>query len=127
MSSQKLSSRVNVSVTQEQHALLLELARLDPDTRSASAFLRRMLDEVTPLLRKSVPTIRAAAQELDSSREDLKAPLRDFLTGIDQGLEQLDLLSHLAEAAAAARSARSRAAARTHRAPAPARGPKADR
>jgi hypothetical protein len=79
---------VNVVVTQEQQALLLELARLDPDTRSASAFLRQMLDEVTPLLRKTVPMMRAAAEELDSSREGLRGPLRDFLAEV----QQMDLL-----------------------------------
>jgi hypothetical protein len=85
---QKLSPRVNVSVTEEQHALLLELARLDPDTRSASAFLRQMLDEVTPLLRKTVPMMRAAAEEMDSSREGLRGPLRDFIREV----QQMDLL-----------------------------------
>jgi hypothetical protein len=84
----KPSPRVNVVVTEEQQALLLELARLDPDTRSASGFLRQLLDEVTPLLRKTVPMMRAAAEELDSSREGLRGPLRDFLGQ----LEQMDLL-----------------------------------
>jgi hypothetical protein len=84
----KPSPRVNVVVTEEQQALLLELARLDPDTRSASGFLRQLLDEVTPLLRKTVPMMRAAAEELDSSREGLRGPLRDFLREV----EQMDLL-----------------------------------
>jgi hypothetical protein len=84
----KPSPRVNVVVTLEQQALLLELARLDPDTRSASGFLRQLLDEVTPLLRITVPMMRAAAEELDSSREGLRGPLRDFLGR----LEQMDLL-----------------------------------
>jgi hypothetical protein len=79
---------VNVTVTEEQQALLLELARLDPDTRSASGFLRQLLDEVTPLLRKTVPMMRAAAEELDSSREGLRGPLRDFLAEV----QQLDLI-----------------------------------
>lgn len=84
------SPRVNVVVTEEQHALLSELARLDPATRSASGFLRAMLDQVTPLLRKTVPMMRAAAEELDSNRERLREPLRDFI----RELEQLDLLDH---------------------------------
>jgi hypothetical protein len=92
---QKPSPRVNIVVTEEQHALLLEFARLDPDTRSASSFLRSLLDEVTPLLRKTVPMMRAAAEELDSSREKLREPLRDFLTEMDQ----LDLLDKSAPGA----------------------------
>ncbi len=88
MPQSKLSPRVNVTVTEEQQALLLELARLDPDTRSASGFLRQLLDEVTPLLRKTVPMMRAAAEELDSSREGLRGPLRDFLREV----QQMDLL-----------------------------------
>jgi hypothetical protein len=87
--------RVNVVVSHEQHALLYELARLDPDTRSASAFLRQLLDEVTPLLRKTVPMMKAAAEELDSSREGLRGPLRDFLREI----QQMDLLEHPAPGA----------------------------
>ena len=88
MPESKLSPRVNVTVTAEQQALLLELARLDPDTRSASGFLRQLLDEVTPLLRKTVPMMRAAAEELDSSREGLRGPLREFLAEV----QQMDLL-----------------------------------
>jgi hypothetical protein len=86
---------VNVVVTEEQRALLLELAHLDPDTRSASAFLRQMLDEVTPLLRKTVPMMRAAAEEMDSTREGLRGPLRDFIREV----QQMDLLDHAAPGA----------------------------
>jgi hypothetical protein len=91
----KSPPRVNVVVTLEQQALLLELARLDPDTRSASGFLRQLLDEVTPLLRKTVPMMRAAAEELDSSRESLRGPLRDFI----HEMQQLDLLERPAPGA----------------------------
>jgi hypothetical protein len=82
------SPRVNVVVTEEQHALLLELARLDPSVRSASAFLRTILDQVTPLLRKTVPLMRAASEELDANREALREPLREFL----REMQQHDLL-----------------------------------
>ena len=103
--------RVNVVVTDEQHALLLELAQLDPDTRSASAFLRHMLDEVTPLLRKTVPMMRAAAQELDSSREGLRAPLREFVRTV----QQMDLLDAPDGAPARSVSEDGRTARRTRR------------
>lgn len=80
--------RVNVVVTEEQHALLSELARLEREqgnrTASASGFLRQLLDQVTPLLRTTVPLMRAAAEELDSGREALRGPLRDFLAEMEQ-------------------------------------------
>lgn len=79
-----LSHRVNVTVTDEQHALLLELARIDPDTRSAAAFLRALLDRATPLLRKTVPLMRAAAEELDTNREELRGAVSQFLVELQQ-------------------------------------------
>lgn len=96
--------RVNIVVTKEQHALLSELAELDPTVRSASGFVRALLDQVTPLLRVTVPAMRAAAQELDSSRSQLKEPLQDFLAT----LQQLDLID--AAAPGAARTERSEGA-----------------
>jgi hypothetical protein len=80
---------VNIVVTPEQAALLKELALLDPSTRSASGFVRQLVDELTPLLRVMVPAMRAASQELDTSREALRGPLRDF----SDKLKQLDLLA----------------------------------
>lgn len=80
--------RVNVVVTEEQHALLLELARLDPTVRSAAAFLRAMLDQATPLLRKTVPMMRAAAEETDQARSQLRGLMGEFMAEMDQ----LDLL-----------------------------------
>ena len=79
--------RINVVVTEEQHALLLELAKLDPETRSASAFLRALLDRVTPLLRSVVPAMRMASQEMASNREEL----RGLLAEISSEMQQLDL------------------------------------
>lgn len=80
--------RVNVVVSEEQHALLSELARLDPDLRSASSFLRALLDRVTPLLRKTVPLMRAAAEELDTNRDELRGALASFM----EEMQQMDLL-----------------------------------
>jgi hypothetical protein len=79
--------RVNVTVTEEQHALLLELASLDPET-SASGYLRQLLDQVTPLLRVTVPMMRAAKEAHGDARQQLQQPLADFMAAI----EQLDLL-----------------------------------
>lgn len=59
--------RLNVTVTKEQHGLLLELARLNGG--SAAGYLRQMLDQATPLLRVTVPMMRAAAEEMEVTRE----------------------------------------------------------
>lgn len=75
--------RVNIVVTVEQYALLSELAELD-NRRSVAAIVRELVDQVTPLLRATVPAMRAAKQELDSSRESLKKPLADFLAAMEQ-------------------------------------------
>lgn len=80
--------RLNVTVTREQHALLLELASLDPSTPSAAGFLRELLDHVTPHLRATVPLMRAAKDAQGGAREQLREPLRALLTE----LGQLDLL-----------------------------------
>jgi hypothetical protein len=79
--------RVNVVVTKEQHALLLELASLEPGL-SASGFLRELLDRVTPHLRTTVQLMRTAAQETDSAR----AELREMLTQLAGLMQQQDLL-----------------------------------
>lgn len=108
----QLAPRVNVTVTEEQHALLLELARLDPETRSAASFLRQLLDQATPLLRKTVPMMRAAAEELDTGRTELRSTIREFLAE----LQQTDLLD---EPGAPARTGPQRSedrTGRTHRA-----------
>ena len=76
--------RVNVVVSEEQHRLLSELAALDPGTRSASSFVRQLLDQVTPLLRVTVPLMRTASEEMDSSRSQLREPMREFMAMVDQ-------------------------------------------
>lgn len=53
--------RVNVTVTEEQHRLLLDLA--EHAEMSASGFLRLLLDAATPLLRVAVPEMRDIAEE----------------------------------------------------------------
>ena len=84
--------RVNIVVTPEQAALLKELASLDPSTRSPAGLVRQLVDQVTPLLRKTVPLLRAASEEFHSNREALRVPAREFL----DELRQLDLLDETA-------------------------------
>lgn len=85
----KQPPRVNVVVTPEQHALLLEFAKLDPSTRSASSFMRDLLDRVTPLLRELVPVMRLASREKEQAGEQVRGAI-DLLT---QQLKQLDMLA----------------------------------
>lgn len=81
--------RVNVTVTEEQHALLLELAALNGG--SAAGYLRQMLDQATPLLRAVLPAIRSATEEMNTAQDSLNTILR---AAQEAGLrvEQPDLL-----------------------------------
>ena len=101
-----LLPRVNVTVTEEQHALLLELASLDPDTPSASGFLRQMLDRVTPLLRQTVPMMRAAKNAHGEARGELREALQSFFAEIQQ-LELLDEAPHAPPARSVSEDGRS--------------------
>lgn len=87
--------RVNVTVTEEQHALLLELARLNGG--SAAGLLRQMLDQATPLLRATVPALRMAAEEMNTTRAEAEAQLQEMfaaLRSVGVQTDQFDLLDH---------------------------------
>lgn len=110
------SPRINVTVTEEQHALLLELAELQGG--SAAGFLRQQLDASTPLLRSVVPLMRRAAEEIELTRSEavqlLEEPLRMLRQmGLDEQLDLLgeppDLGSSPAERVQAKRSSSGRA------------------
>lgn len=104
--------RVNVVVSKEQHDLLLELASLDPNTRSASSFVRQMIDQVTPLLRATVPMMRAAAQEMREHSDDLahiRKKLHEPIANFSAVLDQMELP---VDAPSAARTERSDGARR---------------
>ena len=81
--------RINVTVTEEQHALLLELAKLQGG--SAAGFLRQQLDAATPLLRAAVPLLRQAAQEAEIPREEAAKLLAEPLRLIREVVGQADL------------------------------------
>lgn len=95
-----LLPRLNVTVTREQHALLLELASLDPDTPSAASFIRALIDQVTPLLRVTVPAMRKAAEAHGDARQEL----RGMVDEIQSLIRQRDLLDAPAASGAAAAS-----------------------
>lgn len=92
--------RLNVTVTPEQHSLLLELAELNGG--SASGYLRQMLDTATPLLRAAVPALRMASQEMDAKRDEVQTALASMLAELERSgfLTQGDLLGQLDAAAA---------------------------
>jgi hypothetical protein len=96
---------VNIVVTEEQRALLSELVELDPTVRSQAGFVRELLDQVTPLLRVTVPMMRAAAQELDAGRSQLRQPMNDFLAAVQQ-LDLMDAPAHGAPAPSASEGGR---------------------
>jgi hypothetical protein len=88
------SPRINVVVTEEQHALLLELGALQQ--RSASSFLREMLDAATPMFRAALPIWRAAAKQAEAQPEALRQAIQDVIGEADANRDQLDLLQLLA-------------------------------
>lgn len=87
--------RVNVTVTEEQHSLLSEMASLNGG--SAAGFVRQLLDQVTPILRAVVPAMRTASEEMNAAQTSLNSIL---LAARDAGLnlDQLDLLDPPSEA-----------------------------
>ena len=90
--------RVNVTVTREQHALLLELARHQGG--SAAGFLRQQLDAATPLLRAALPILRRAAQETEATREDIRKLLQAPLKAMEEAgiSQQVDFIEEMGSA-----------------------------
>lgn len=87
------SPRLNVTVTEEQHVLLLELGRLN--SRSAASYLRDMVDQITPLLRAVVPMMQAAERETEISRDRAQSMLNEVMeamteAGLNVALPQSD-------------------------------------
>lgn len=90
------SPRINVAVTAEQHALLLELAGLQGG--SAAGYLRQQLDASTPLLRTAVPLLRKAAREVAITKAEASTLLQEPLRMLRElgMVDQLDLLDDAA-------------------------------
>lgn len=88
------SPRLCVSISEEQHSLLLELGSLQG--RSAASYLREMLDATTPMLAAVLPIYRAAAAQAAIQPELLQQTIRDAIAGFEANQSQLDLLEHLA-------------------------------
>lgn len=83
--------RIGVTVSEEQHALLADLAKLQG--RSSASYLLEMLDAATPLLRSLVPAMREASQELKAKDQELRGHIGSILKEMRAlGLtDQLDL------------------------------------
>ena len=101
--------RVNVTVSEEQHGLLQELAKLQGG--SAAGYLRQMLDQATPLLRAIVPALRMAAEEMDTKKADATMQLNELLSamqtaGVNPQLGLLDEPSSTSALSGAERSDR---------------------
>ena len=89
-----VNPRVNVTVSEEQHAMLLELGSLQG--RSAVSFLREMLDASTPMLREALAIWRMAAEQVEIQPEKLREAIRAALAEVEASKDQMDLLEHLA-------------------------------
>lgn len=89
--------RLNLTITEEQRALLFELAELEGG--SAAGFVRKLVDQVTPLLRASVPLLRTAAREHQITVEQGRERIKEALEELAQSglLDQLDFDSIMAD------------------------------
>lgn len=89
--------RLNVAMTAEQHALLLELGKLQG--RSGASFLREMLDAATPMLEASLPIWRAIADEAAAQPERLRALIEQAVADVKGNVAQLDMLELISRTA----------------------------
>ena len=87
------SPRLNVTISDHQHAVLLEIGKLQG--RSAASYLREMVDASMPMLEAMLPVFRAAAMQEAMRPEALQTAIRSALAGIEDRRDQLDLLEYL--------------------------------
>lgn len=108
--------RLNVTVTHEQHALLLELAELNGG--SAAGYLRQMLDQATPLLRATVPALRIASKEMELTREKAATIFEEMMSALETtgAADTDDLFDFVADVADGPAASRERAASGSERA-----------
>jgi hypothetical protein len=112
--------RLNVTMTQEQHQLLLQLSSLSGT--SGAGFLKRMLDEATPMLRALVPVLDGIDADDPETEEILDHVFSEFMADWRElgYFDQLDLLDYEPPTGAvrsANRSERSERGRATRRAP----------
>ena len=88
--------RLNVTVSDEQHALLLRLGALQG--RSAASYLRELLDASTPFLVALLPTLEAAQAGEERRSAEQAATVEALARSLvqDADANQLDLLEHIA-------------------------------
>ena len=87
--------RINVVVSPEQHSLLMELGALQG--RSASSFIREMLDAAEPMLAAQLPLWRAVVEQAQAQPEILRKAIHQSLLDLQSNVDQLDLLKLLVQ------------------------------
>jgi len=86
---------LNVTVSEEQHGMLLELG--DLQHRSAASFLRELLDTATPILRATLPILRARSLAIEDQPAALEKSVTDALGALlGDDPAQIDLVDHIA-------------------------------
>jgi len=86
--------RLNITLSDEQHALLMELGRLQG--RSAASYLREMVDTAQPMLEALLGVYRQVEAAQEAQPQALQKAIRAALEGVDANSAQLSLLEHLA-------------------------------
>lgn len=89
-----INPRIGVTVSKEQHELLMKLGALQG--RSASSYLREMLDSAMPMLEAMLPVFEAAAQQVAMQPQALAQAIKDALAEVDAKQAQMSLLGLLA-------------------------------
>lgn len=99
---------MNVVVTDHQHQVLTEMAKLQ--RRSASSIIREMLDTTIPLFEASLVPLRAASEAIEKQPQEARRILSEAF-GAPNSVEDtepalLSLIEHLTALASRAEPAR---------------------
>jgi uncharacterized protein (DUF1778 family) len=85
--------RINVVVTEDQHQLLMELGELQG--RSASSFLREMLELTAPMLKATLTALKTAAAVAEKQPEEARKILDQAFALPEENDDQPTLLQFL--------------------------------
>lgn len=86
--------RFLVTVTEEQDQLLRQLAEMQH--RSVASFLRELLDAATPMLRASVPLLKAARTTVQEQPQALREAAEGYVRAVAFYDDQIDIEEVLA-------------------------------